>query len=148
MAIIVKKIFLGWLLLFALLLPSCGQVCIMGQGECPTVKVETKLTLSTSQPTTLTKLNNDQQITFQINGGAPNFTISASWQTTNLGSLENPPAFNSGTSASRNINTSSFDFFINGTTLISSPETITITAKDTNGKEATATITVNPPVTN
>jgi len=143
MAIIVQKIFLGWPLLFALLLPSCGQVCIMGQGECPAFKSDTKLTITPQSPIITKDPASNQTLNFQLSGGTPNYSLSASWSTTSGLAGFNSSSF-SGKSASASTSSANFSLIINKDAAISVQEIITITAEDKNGKTASATITINP----
>lgn len=136
-----------WVLIFSVFLSSCGQVCIMGQGECPGYNTETQFTIS---PNTQTQSLDtvETSLAFTLGGGAPNYRIVVSYQEDNLVKFQNGSFEADKQIETSNYTSESFTLVFNTTTVIdqeltSSNNKVTITVTDKNGKTASATITVS-----
>lgn len=130
-----------WVLILSVFLSSCGQVCIMGQGECPGYKSETQLTLTASSTLVTQNLSDNVTVTLQINGGRANYSFSASWSTTSLAGFDTNF---SGTGDTISTGSTSASLFINRAIAITQQETINITVTDADKKTASVSIKVNP----
>lgn len=141
--------FLAAAVLSALFLVSCGQVCIMGQGECPTFKSETEFSI-TPQTTTHSLDTLETSVSFTVGGGAPNYNIVVGYGENELVKFQGKSFETDTQIETSNYTSNSFTLVFNTTeeitqTLNSSNNQVTITVTDANSKTVTATITVSKP---